>query len=150
MFSPEAGTFAFFGMPENAEMVRHMLLLHPTMVKQLADHGFTRESFIQYIKDTCSIDWDKMTEAERESFKQKVSEGKIRGVRPEDCKSGLYREPFHSNEDVAIIVSGTGAGGCMVFQTPFGSTAVGAEDVINPRPFQNTLIKGATLTKYGR
>jgi hypothetical protein len=78
-----------------------------------------------------------------------VAEGKVIGVRPEDCKPGLYREPFADPADVAVIISGTGAGGVIVFQTPAGSTA-NVEDVEWTRPYMHKVIRGATLTKTGR
>ena len=78
-----------------------------------------------------------------------LAEGKVPGIRIEDCKPGLYREPFADPKDVAVIVAGTGAGGVIVFQTPFGSTA-NAEDVEVTRPYMHKVIRGATLTKYGR
>jgi hypothetical protein len=90
-----------------------------------------------------------MTEDERKEFRQMVSEGKLIGIRPEDCKPGLYREPFADPKDVAVIVAGTGAGGVIVFQTPSGSTA-NVEDVEVTRPYMQKVIRGATLTKAGR
>jgi CBS-domain-containing membrane protein len=63
--------------------------------------------------------------------------------------SCVSREPFAKPSDVAVIVAGTGAGGVIVFQTPCGSTA-NVEDVEVTRPYMHKVIRGATLTKYGR
>jgi hypothetical protein len=126
-----------------------MVAIHPTFAQQLTNAGFTRESFIKWLHDKSSINWDKMSEEEREEFKVMVAEGKIPGIRPEDCKPGLYREPFADPRDVAIIIAGTSAGGVLVFQTPCGSTA-DVEDVDVQRPYMHKVVRGATLTKYGR
>ncbi|MDR1726941.1 MAG: twin-arginine translocation signal domain-containing protein [Acidobacteriota bacterium] len=149
MFSHSAGVFGFFGMPRDASEMRHMIAIHPTFARQLANAGYTRESFVRWLHDQNTIDWDKMGEAERKAFRAMVAEGKVLGVKPEDCKPGLRREPFADPRDVAVIVAGTGAGGVIVFQTPVGSTAH-AEDVETPRPFMHKVVRGATLTKAGR
>jgi hypothetical protein len=149
MFSPSAGVFGFFGMPQNGSDMRHMIAIHPTFARQLANAGFTRESFIKWLHDKNTINWDRMNEDERKAFREMVAEGKVIGIRPEDCKPGLYREPFAEPSDVAVIVAGTGAGGVIVFQTPAGSTA-NVEDVKVTRPYMHKVIRGATLTKYGR
>ncbi len=149
LFAPSAGVFGFFGMPENGVDMRHMIAVHPTFAKQLADAGYTRESFIKYLHEKNSINWDKMSKAEQKEFRQKVADGKVPGVRLEDCRQGLYREPFADPKDVAVIVAGTGAGGVIVFQTPCGSTA-NVEDVEVTRPYMHKAVKGATLTKAGR
>ncbi|MBN1831636.1 MAG: hypothetical protein JW896_05940, partial [Deltaproteobacteria bacterium] len=149
MFSPSAGVFGFFGMPQNAGDMRHMIAIHPTFARQLANAGFTRESFIEWLYEKNRIDWDRMSEDERKEFEEMAAEGKVVGIRPEDCKPGLYREPFADPKDVAVIVAGTGAGGVIVFQTPCGSTA-NVEDVERTRPYMHRVIRGATLTQYGR
>jgi len=149
MFSPSAGVFGFFGMPKDGRDMRHMIALHPTFAWQLANAGFTRASFINWLHDKNSINWDKMTGDERKEFEEMAAEGKVIGIKPEDCKPGLYREPFAKPSDVAVIVAGTGAGGVIVFQTPCGSTA-NVEDVEMTRPYMHRVIRGATLTQYGR
>jgi hypothetical protein len=142
-------SLSFSGMPQKSSDYRHMVAIHPTFAQQLTNAGFTRESFIKWLHDKSSINWDKMSEEEREEFKVMVAEGKIPGIRPEDCKPGLYREPFADPRDVAIIIAGTSAGGVLVFQTPCGSTA-DVEDVDVQRPYMHKVVRGATLTKYGR
>ena len=149
MFSPSAGVFGFFGMPQNGSDIRHMIAIHPTFARQLANAGFTRESFIKWLHDKNTINWDKMSQDERKEFRELAAKGKVVGIRPEDCKPGLYREPFSDPKDVALIVAGTGAGGVIVFQTPSGSTA-NVEDVEVTRPYMHRVIRGATLTDSGR
>jgi hypothetical protein len=102
-----------YGMPQNGSDMRHMVVIHPTFARQLANAGFTRESFIKWLHDKNSIRWDKMSEDERKDSRELVAEGKVKGIRTEDCKPGLYREPFTDPKDVAVIVAGTGAGGVM-------------------------------------
>jgi hypothetical protein len=148
MFSHTGGIFRH-GLPQNSIDMRHMVAIHPTFARQLANAGFTRESFIKWLHDKNTINWNRMSEDERKEFRKRVAEGKIGGIRPEDCKPGLYREPFANSKDVAVIVTGTGAGGVLVFQTACGSTA-NAEDVEVTRPYMHKVIRGATLTKAGR
>ncbi len=149
MFSPSAGVFGFYGMPRKGTDVRHMIAIHPTFVRQLANAGFTRDSFIKWLHDKNTINWDRMNEDERKKFRAMVAEGKVPGIKTEDCKPGLYREPFADPKNVAVMVAGTGAGGVVVFQTPSGSTAH-VEDVEVTRPYMHKVIHGATLTKAGR
>lgn len=149
MFSPNAGVFGFFGMPKNGSDTRHMIAIHPTFVRQLQNAGFTRDSFIKYLHEKNKIDWDSMNEIQRKELRELVERGKVAGIKPEDLKPGLYREPFANPADVAVIVSGTGAGGVVVFQTPLGSTA-NVEDVKVTRPYMHKVIHGAALTKAGK
>lgn len=149
LFSPSAGVFGFFGMPQKGVDMRHMIAIHPTFARQLANAGFTRESFAKWLHDQSAINWDKMNADERKKLTEMAAEGKIVGIGAKDCKPGLYREPFADPKDVAVIVAGTGAGGVIVFQTPAGSTA-NVEDVRETRPYMHKVIHGATLTKAGK
>lgn len=155
MFSRRSDLFSTFGMPENAENVRHMVVLHPTMARQLSNAGFTKQSFIQYLYDNNVIDWDSMSETKREEFKLELAKEKIVEhkqmftLSTEEMKPGLHREPFSIPEHVLVFVAGSGAGNVAVFQTVWGSTAH-AEDVNETRPFMHKVIHGATLTKFGR
>jgi hypothetical protein len=132
-----------------------MVVLHPTMARQLANAGYTRQSFINYLYNDNVIDWDKMTAEERGQLKAELTKegasarSTMFALSPEDVKPGLHREPFSIPEHVLVIVAGSGAGNVAVFQTPSGSTS-DAEDVTVTRPFMNKVIHGATLTKYGR
>jgi len=155
IFSRKALLFSRFGLPKNAENVRHMIVLHPAMAWQLANAGFTKQSLIQYLYDKNVLDWDRMTEQEREKLKKELEEefvaagNKMFGMSPDEVKPGLHREPFSAPENVLVMVAGSGAGNSMVFQAITGSTAPHAEEVEVPRPYMNTVIRGAALTKYG-
>ena len=155
IFSRKSMLFSAFGMPVDGQDVRHMVVLHPTMAWQLANAGYTKQSFIQYLYDKNVIDWDRMTEEERVQLKAElakentVAHNKMYVLSPDEIKPGLHREPFSVPEHVLVIVAGSGAGNSMVYQTVYGSTSH-AEEVEETRPFMNKVIHGATLTKYGR
>lgn len=150
IFNSNSPMLTMMGSPRSTENIRYMMVLHPTMARQLANAGFTKQSFIQYLHDKNTIDWDKMTEEEREKLRKDVAANKIPGLSLEDLKPGLLREPFKEGSQVLIMVAGTGAGNSMVITAMTGSTAPHAEEVEEPRPYMNTVIRGAALTKYGR
>ena len=156
LFSRKGPLFSAFGMAENGENSRHMIVLHPAMAKQLALKGFTKESFVEYLYKQNVIDYDSMTEEEREHLREQLrleraaANDKMYFLLPEDIKPGLHREPFHELSDVLIMVAGSGAGNSMIFQTVCGSSAPNAEDVKEPRPWMTKVIRGAALTEAGR
>jgi hypothetical protein len=154
IFSQHTNVFSRFGMPPRGNPgARHMIAMHPTMARQLANAGFTRESFIQWLHDVNTIDWDKMSEQEREEFKQNVKEGKVsefmRKFSLDDCRPGLLMEPFSDIKHVALMITGTGAGGTIVFSTSAGSTTLGVKNG-KPLPYMQKVIRGAALTKAGK
>jgi hypothetical protein len=102
---------SFFGVPMGADDTRIMISIHPTFAKQLADHGYTRESFIKWLYDTNAKE-----------------------------VNGMKLEPFSDPKNVAVMVSGSGAGGTIVFSTVCGSTA-NVEDVVTQRPFMHKIVK---------
>ena len=143
-------------MPGKSADFRHMLVLHPAFARQLADDGFTKQSFVQYLYDEGVLDYDSMTEAQREALKaemDRLNEGRsmpMYNLRSSDIKPGLHREAFGDPANVMVMVAGTGAGNSIIFQTMAGSTGPNAEDVSVPRPFMTKVIHGAALTKYGK
>ncbi len=142
-----------YGMTKSvSENDRYLIILHPTFAHQLADAGYTKESFIQWIYDRNAIVWDKMDERQRAAFLQEVVDGKWKNLSPEECKSGLVLEPFHDASQFAIMISGSANGVTMVFGTSTGSTAKIADCApdFEPRPFMHRVIHGATKTKYGK
>ena len=155
-FSRKGPLFGTFGMAENGENSRHMLVLHPAVAWQLHHAGFTKASFIDYLYQRNVIDYDTMTPAQRQKLIDELiaenagANEKQYFLLPEDVKPGLHREPFHDPSDVLVIVAGSGAGNTLIFQTVTGSTAPHAEEVEEPRPYMTVPIRGATLTKYGR
>ena len=155
IFSRKSALFSAFGMPKDGQDVRHMLVLHPTMARQIANAGFNKQSLVKYLYDKNVIDWDRMSEEEREKLKAElrlentVAHNKYYVLSPDEIKPGLHREPFRDPVQVLIMVAGSGAGNSVVYQTVNGSTSH-AEDVTETRPYMNKVIKGAALTKYGR
>ncbi len=141
------------GMQRSAPGARLMLVMHPTMARQLADRGFTKESLVKYIYDHSAIDYDSMTEEQREALKVQLlrenAVGKL-DLKPEDVKPGLHREPFSKPEHLMIIVSGSGSGQTQLYYTTSGSTAGFAEGIGQSRPWMTKPIHGAALTKYGK
>ena len=99
-----------------------------------------------------------MTEEEREQLikdlEKEIAMGgsmsRVRALKPEDVKPGLHLEPFHTNDQVLVMVSGSGAGNSVMYSAMTGSSAPHAEDVKEPRAWMNKVIRGAALTKYGR
>ena len=146
IFAPFPG---MIGGHRDMSGARYMVVVHPTFASQLVDAGFTKESFIKWLYDKNTTDWDKMNEEEREQYKKAVAEGKHFGIRLEDCKPGLLIEPFTDPRHVAVMVSGNATGGVLVFWTAMGSTSL-VDGVKEERPFMTKAIHGATLTRSGR
>ena len=154
-FARNGGTYGFSEVADNP---RYMIVLHPTLARQLADHGFTRETFIQYLYDKNVVDYERMTEEERaqliKDLESEIAMGgsmsRTRALKPEDVKPGLHLEPFHTLDQVLVMVSGSGAGNSTIYSAMTGSSAPHAEDVKEPRAWMNKVIRGAALTKYGR
>jgi hypothetical protein len=121
MFGRNSELFTRFGLPSDAGDVRHMIVLHPTMAHQIANAGFTKESFIRYLYEQNVIDYDRMTPEQREDLIKRLTEEESKGIavmhplRPEDVRPGLLREPFSSKDQVLIMVAGSGAGNVVVF-----------------------------------
>ena len=57
-------------MPGKSADFRHMLVLHPAFARQLADDGFTKQSFVQYLYDEGVLDYDS-TLARREKCRER-------------------------------------------------------------------------------
>jgi hypothetical protein len=138
-----------WNMKSIAQDYRHMLVMHPTLAWQLHNAGFTRRSFIQWLYDNTVIDWDSMTAEQQAKTREAVAAGKFPGVTTESLKPGFFKGPFTDVRHVALIVSGTGAGGTKLFSTMCGSTGH-VEDVVTPRPFMHKKIHGATKTVAGK
>ena len=159
LFNRRGPVFANTGLPRFSQGVRPMLVIHPTMAKELADRGFTKESFIQYLYDTNVIDYDSMTEEEREELREQLKlEEQLRQqgqlgrapLRPEEVKPGLHLEPFSSPDNVLVMVAGSGSGQTHLYYTSAGSTAALFGGIKKAIPWMTKPIHGAALTKYGK
>ncbi len=152
MFGRKGSVFAS-GLPPFAGGIRHMLVMHPTLARQLAARGFTKQSLIQYLYDQNVLDYDRMTEEQREALKEELRLEGLLGrasMRPEDVKPGLHREPFSKPEHLMVFVSGSGSGQTQLYYTSTGSTAGIAEGIHGQRPWMIKAVHGAALTKYGK
>ncbi len=152
LFSRKGGPFSG-SLPPFAAGIRHMLVMHPTLARQLADRGFTKQSLIQYLYDQNVIDYDSMTEERRQALREELRLENLLGqtaMRPEDVKPGLHREPFSKPEHLMVFVSGSGSGQTQLYYTSTGSTAGIAEGIGQQRPWMTKPIRGAALTKYGK
>ncbi len=153
LFSRKGAAFGSGGLPAFASGVRHMLVMHPTLARQLADRGFTKQDLIRCLYDRNVIDYDAMTEEQRDALREELRLEKRLGrasMRPEDVKPGLHREPFSKPEHLMVFVSGSGSGQTQLYFTTSGSTAGLAEGIGQSRPWMTKVIHGAALTKYGR
>ena len=153
LFSRNGAVLSAGGLPRFSAGVRHMLVLHPTMARQLADRGFTRQSLVRYLYEQNVIDYDAMTEEQREALREELRLANLQGrraMRPEEVKPGLHREPFSAPEHCMVFISGSGSGQTQLYYTSTGSTAGIAEGAGKPRPWMTKVIRGATLTRYGR
>lgn len=153
MFDRTGPLFSRNGMLPHPKGARFMLVMHPTMAKQLADRGFSKQDVIQYIYDKTVIDYDKMSEAEREAFKERLAlENKLgnMSMRPEDVKPGLHREAFTAPENVLLMVAGSGSGTTQLYYTTSGSSAGMSEGIKTSIPWMIKPIHGAALSKYGK
>ncbi|MBR5932277.1 MAG: hypothetical protein IKZ95_09690 [Lachnospiraceae bacterium] len=141
------------GMLKFAPGARHMLIMHPTLAKQLAARGFSKQDVIQYVYDQVTIDYDKMTDEQREALKEQLRMenqlGKL-DLKPEDVQPGLHREPFSKPEHMMIFISGSGSGQTHLYWTATGSTAGFVEGINKSRPWMIKPIHGAALTENGK
>ncbi|MBO6011049.1 MAG: hypothetical protein J6P71_04550 [Oscillospiraceae bacterium] len=153
LFGRNCSVFGGFGLPRFAKGQRHMLVMHPTLARQLAEHGFTKRSFVEYCYNQNAIDYDTMTEEQREALREELRKdnavGRM-GLTPEDVKPGLHREPFSQPEHLMVFVSGSGSGNTNLYETSSGSSAGQLGGLTESRPWMIKVVHGAALTKYGK
>ena len=127
------------------------LVLYPTLAGQLAEAGYTKESFRQWILDHTRIAWERISTADYEYVKSLAKSGKVPGLKSSDCKPGGSIPAFADPNHIAIIVAGDYCGNTVIFGTPVGSTiSLGDQSVTQQSTFMTKLIRGARLTKAGR
>ncbi len=154
LFSRTGPVFSAGGLPRFSRGVRHMLVMHPTLARQLADRGFSKEGFVRWLYERNAIDYDSMTEEQREALRERLRlEAALGGrtpLKPEDVKPRLHLEPFSAPEHVMVFVSGSGSGQTHLYYTSTGSTAGLFDGVGKPRPWMTKPIRGAALTESGK
>ena len=151
LFGRNSPIFGNYGLPRFANGVRHMLVMHPSLARQIADLGYTKQGFIEYVYRKNAIDYDKMTEDEREALREELRKDNAVGrmaLTPGDVKPGLRREPFSQPEHLMVFVAGAGSGNTNLYETSSGSSSgfIGSASI----PWMTKVIRGAALTKYGR
>jgi hypothetical protein len=133
---------------------RYQLSLNPTLAKQLADAGFTKQSLAKWFYEKTSIKWEQLKIEEKETVKNLVSLGFIPGMKVQDIKPGAAFPAFKDPSQLAILVTGDAGGNTVLWTSPVGSTFINsdmARDIKSPvKPFMTNVIHGATLTKAGR
>ncbi len=151
LFGRNSPIFGNYGLPRFANGVRHMLVMHPTLARQIADLGYTKQGFIDYVYKKNAIDYDKMTEDERKALCAELAKDNAVGrmaLTPADVKPGLRREPFSQPEHLMVFVAGAGSGNTNLYETTSGSSSGFIGSV--SKPWMTKVIHGAALTKYGR
>ncbi|MCR5648838.1 MAG: hypothetical protein K6F67_04805 [Oscillospiraceae bacterium] len=151
LFGRNGSVFGGYGLPRFAGAVRHMLVMHPALARQIANAGFSKREFIEYLQKTNTIDYDTMTEEQRDDLRAALAKDNAVGrmaLTPADVKPGLHREPFSKPEHLMLFVSGSGSGNTNLYETTAGSSAgfMGG----NSKPWMIKIVHGAALTKYGK
>lgn len=131
---------------------RHEIVLHPTLARQLADVGFTKQSLAEYLQEKTSVLWEELDDRQRGAIRHTISIGMIPGLTLEDCKPGFVIESFSDPRHIAILVAGDAAGYTALWSSPVGSSARQADSPpgVKNIPYMTKVIRGATLTKAGR
>ena len=143
-------SFLNYGFPP--ENRRCEIFLYPTLARQLADAGYTKQSLVKALIEKSSIPWEKLSLPEQEMLKNNVAYGSLSGVKPSDLKPGYVYRTYRDPSQIAILVAGDAGGSTLIFSTACGSTARQGDSPagFQDRPFMTKKIRGATLTKSGR
>lgn len=127
------------------------LVLYPTLARQIAEAGYTKKAFRQWILDHTRIAWERIRPADYDYIKSLAKSGKVPGLKLSDCKKGGSIPAFANPEHIAIMVAGDYCGNTVIFGTPVGSTmSLGDQSVKQQSTFMTKKIHGATLTKAGK
>ena len=133
---------------------RYQLALNPTLARELADAGFTKQSLATWFYEKTSTKWEELDQTEKDMLLV-FARARFPGLTVEDCGPGLILPSFGSPDYLAILVAGDPAGNSVLWTSPVGSTSVtpdiaatGVRDT--GAPFLTKKIRGATLTRAGR
>ncbi len=123
--------------------------VYPTLARQAADAGYSKEALKRKLCDKFRIKWDILSDEHKAQVKGAAAAGTIPGLTPKDCKPGGTIPTLNSNH-IALIVAGGAVGQCVGFYGA-GSIKLILEDPGAVKPdFITKKIRGATLTKAGR
>jgi len=133
---------------------RYQLSLNPTLARQLANAGFTKQSLAKWLYEKTCIKWEQLKQEEKETIKNLVSLGFIPGLKMQDIGDGTVIPAFENSEQLAILVAGDAGGNTVLWNSPVGSTFINSDAHVvmkNPvKPFMTKVIHGAALTQAGR
>jgi hypothetical protein len=134
--------------------LRYQLALNPTLARQLADTGFTKQSLAKWLYQKTCVTWEQLNKEERETIKRLVSSGFSMGMKVQDIGPGMVFPAFEDPKQLAILVAGDAGGNTVLWNSPVGSTFISSDIADNykgpVKPFMTKVIRGATLTKAGR
>jgi hypothetical protein len=133
---------------------RYQLALNPTLARQLAEAGFTKQSLARWFHDKSSLKWEELGPAEQEMVQTFARWRVIPDLKPEDCGPGWSLPAFPDPDCLAILVAGDPAGNTVLWTSPVGSTSISPDLAPSvdsaPPAFMTKKVSGATLTKAGR
>lgn len=123
--------------------------IYPTLARQAADAGYTKQALAQMLCDRFRVKWDVLSEDHKSQLKEAAAAGSIPGLTLDDCKPGGTIPTINSNH-IALLVVGGAVGQCIAFYGG-GATIINADNPGAPKvDFMTKRIHGATLTKAGR
>lgn len=119
--------------------------LHLSFAKQLADAGYTKESFAQWLCDQHRLPWEDFSESQQEKILEVAKKGSIPGLTVDDCKPG-GTIPTINPKRVTLFVAGANSGQV----TGFYGGGLGSNLLGSGLDMTCKKVTGATLTKAGR
>jgi hypothetical protein len=134
------------GVKEAIDISFCELALYPSLAKQLAEAGYTKQSLTQWLCDQHRIPWDEFSHRQQAEILELAKTGSLPGLTVDDCKSG-GTIPTINPKHVSIFVAGAHAGQVTGFYGGGASVMVCDDDI------EGMVIKkvtGATLTRHGR
>jgi len=125
------------------------LVLYPALAHRIAEAGYTKRQFIQWLCDRHRYSWEDYSDAQQLSILEAAKKGSIPGLTVDDCRSGGTIPNWNPNH-LAVLVAGSMAGMAMAF---YGGAAtqpnfdnLGSTEI----DYMTQKVTGATLTAAGR
>jgi len=125
------------------------LLIYPSLARQLAAAGYTKEKLKDELVNRRRIPWEKLNPGAREEYLILAKEGSIPHLSVDDCQTGRTVPLFNRNR-LRIIVVGPMAGMCVRYYSYGNYKSYMRGYDYTSKPFNIKKIHGATLTKAGR
>jgi len=133
---------------------RYQIALNPTLAKQLAEAGFTKQSLAKWFYENTGATRAQVNQSEKNDIQTGATFGMNSGMRKDDLNPGMVSGDSEGYKQLAILVAGDPATNCVVWHSPVGSTFISADMAVTvktqPQPFMTKVIRGATLTRAGR